>query len=149
MNLFIHIVLHLAHNFLQYEHKLSFMKTELLMPIDSSFNDFNFFLTHVFCQHLLHLYSFIMTFLELLFDFNQWQASTFWGSTFTSIFSKISKTVPSSWLYFVLDGKPDISRHSRAEYYSLLRDFRSSMTICFLVISVTDLDRAKSASSLL
>lgn len=43
MQFFIQILLHLAHNFLEYPHKLSTMKIGLQMSIGSTFNDFSFF----------------------------------------------------------------------------------------------------------
>ena len=48
------------------------------MPIDSNFSDFIIiFFTSRILSVSLRLDSFIKAFLELLFDFKQWQASTF------------------------------------------------------------------------
>ena len=70
------------------------------------FKDFNFYL----------ISDILSASLELLFDFNQWQASTFWESTFTFIFSKICKAVPSSLLSTVNQIFPDIHFWNTAQY---------------------------------
>ena len=44
---------------------------------------------------------------------------------------------------FVLDSKPDISRHSYLEYCTLIPRFCSSMVIFFVIISVTAVDTTK------
>ena len=46
----------------------------------------------------------------------QWQSSTLEGSTLTSSFSKIFKTVLSRVLLSLASGIPVNSRHSRLEY---------------------------------
>ena len=93
-----------------------FLKISFLGPIDSYF-----FLNSYILLASLRLDSFIMVFLELLFDFNQCQTLTFWLSTFTPFSQKFAKTVPSSWIHSVLSTRifPDIHAWNSV-YYSTI-----------------------------
>ena len=127
-------------------HKLSLIKTVELIPSNGKFIPFRPFFNKLILLASLPLESFIITFSGSLLDFIQWIFFTLLGSTVMSNFSKISCTVPTRALVFVVSGMPLSSKHSRLEYYLLLHVCRSRATTFSSSLAFTNLC-SKSESS--
>ena len=119
--------LHFRHNISQYEQRLSFIKTGLLIPTEQRFIPFKFFLFFRIRLASLRLPNLMITFLGPLI-FNQWQSSMFEGSIATSNLSKILMVGFSRSSLLTLSGTPAISKHSRLEYWLFLQHCLSNAT---------------------
>lgn len=132
-------------------HKLSLIKTVELIPSNRKFIPFRPFFNKLILLAFLPLESFIITFSGSLLDFIQWIFFTLLGSTIMSNFSKMSCTVPTRALFFIVSGMLLSSKHSRLECYLLFHVCRSrattfslSLTFTSLVINKSDLNCSKS-----
>ena len=110
--------------------------------------DFSFFLRFKILNTSFLLESLVMTLFGLAFDFNQWQASIFGGSTGVSHSLKIFKMQSSKSSSWIDSGIPEISRHSRREYCPFAQHFLSNKISCLVSLSLTFRLMARSDSSL-
>ena len=95
----------------------------------------------------LRFETFTITHFALFLLLIQWQSSTLEGSTLTSKFSKIFKTVLSRVLLLFVSGMSANSRHSHLQYWLLLQHWRSKLVTLSLKTELTCLATERSEPS--
>lgn len=105
------------------------MQTLSLIPGEERAIPFNFFFEDQIFAASFRSKSLIITFLELLLVFIQWQSSTFVASSITSNFSINFNIVCSISLDSVKSGIPVTSGYSHPEYWLLLQ--LCLLALCF------------------
>ena len=135
INLFTQSFLHFRQSILQYLHKLSFIYTGDLMPVEDKSIPFKFFLTFQTLFAPFRLENSTMTLFGPLLG-NQWQSSIL-ESISTASFLNNWRTVSFSSEFSIDSGRPLSSKHSRVEYWQLLQHCRSNETNCSLSFELT------------
>ena len=119
----------------------------LLIPIEVRSMSFSFLLEVRILKPSLRFETFTITRFGPFLLLIQWQSSTLEGSTLTSNFPKIFKTVLSRVLLSFVSGMPVNSRHSHLEYWLLLQHRRSKLVTLSLKTELTCLATERSERS--